>query len=73
MAWGFWAWKYSLDSLCTKIASGRTGKTACMASTFALTMCLRAVTKPVSVVICSFHQPYLAEKRAQTYISLTGV
>ncbi len=44
-----------------------------MASTLALTMCLSAVTKPLSVFICSFHQPYFAEKIAQMNISLTGV
>jgi hypothetical protein len=44
-----------------------------MARMFALTRYYVAVTKPRSVVICSFHQPYRAEKRAQIDISLIGV
>ena len=62
IAAGFSAWKYSDDSLWMKIASGRTSRIACIASTLALTMCLSAVTKARSVVSCSFHQPYCAEK-----------
>ena len=73
IAAGLSAWKYSVDSLCTKIASGRTSRIACIASTLALTRCLRAVTKALSLASCSFHQPYAAEKVAQTNISLTGV
>jgi len=57
MAAGFSAWKYSEDSLWMKIASGRTCRIALMASTLALTMFFRAVTKVLSVVPSSFHQP----------------
>ena len=56
-----------------KIASGRRFNISVMASTFAFTICFSAVTKVRSVVPCSFHQPYLAEKIAQMNISLTGV
>ena len=48
IAAGFSAWKYSEDSLWMKIASGRTSRMRHMASTFALTMCFSAVTKPRS-------------------------
>ena len=44
MAAGFSAWKYSEDSDWMKMASGLTLRIACMASTFAFTMCLMAVT-----------------------------
>ncbi len=57
IAAGFSAWKYSELSLWMKIASGRTSRMVCMARTLALTRCFRAVTKPRSVVSCSFHQP----------------
>ena len=57
MAAGFSAWKYSDDSLCTKMASGLTSRMVFIASTLALTMYLSAVTKERSDVICSFHQP----------------
>ena len=49
IAAGFSAWKYSEDSLWMKIASGRTSRIACIASTLALTMCLSAVTKAWSL------------------------
>ena len=55
------------------MASGRAAITACMASTLAMTMLRRAVTKARSSCSCSFHQPYRAEKAAQMNISLTGV
>jgi len=57
IAEGLTAWKYSEDSLWTKMASGRTSRIACMASTLALTRCFRAVTNPRSLLSCSFHQP----------------
>src|SRR3954447_357672 len=73
IAFGLSAWKYSDDSLWMKIASGLTSRIADIASTFALTMCLSAVTKAWSLASCSFHQPYAAENVAQTNISFTGV
>ena len=72
IAGGLSAWKYSELSDWMKMASGRRFNISIMASTFALTMCFRAVTKLRSSVACSFHQPYLAEKIAQMNISLTG-
>ena len=73
IAAGLSAWKYSELSDWMNIASGRLFNISIMASTFALTIFLSAVTNDRSVVICSFHQPYLAEKTAQMNISLTGV
>ncbi len=73
IASGLSAWKYSDDSLWMKMASGRTCRIARMATTLAFTMCFRAVTKPASLLSCSFHHPQRAEKVAQTNISLTGV
>ena len=73
IAAGLSAWKYSDDSLWMKIASGRRFNISTIASTLALTMFFSAVTNARSVRICSFHQPYLAEKTAQMNISLTGV
>ena len=44
-----------------------------LASTLAWQRCLIAVTKAVSLVSRSFHQPYWAENLAATKISFTGV
>ena len=57
IAAGVAAWKYSLLSLWTKIASGRTARIARMAETLARTTCFSAVTKAPSLASCSFHQP----------------
>ncbi len=73
IASGLSAWKYSEDSLWTNTASGRCCRIAIMARMLAFTTCFTAVTKALSEVCCSFHQPNFAEKVAVMNISLTGV
>ena len=50
-------WTYSVDSLNTKIASGSQVEDGPHARMEALTQCLMLVTKAVSLLRRSFHQP----------------
>jgi hypothetical protein len=59
-------WKYSLDSLWMKTASGRTSRIASCARRLARTRWDSAFTKASSERSCSFHQPSSAENVAQT-------